>query len=147
MRMAVIQAWDARLAQSPPWMGYRGLAMKGVPRWFQVVAYVLAVGFSLWIGLHIHIDDSVPWIAIYATAAIVSALLPAHRVVGFVGLALGIAIGAWGLYLLRDVWEALRLDKLVETAGGPLGGGREAIVLAVALVWLVLGSAFRTQRA
>jgi hypothetical protein len=89
----------------------------------------------------------VPWIAIYAIAAVVSALLPAHRAVGFVGLALGIAIGAWGLYLLRDVWEALRLDKLVETAGGPLGGGREAIVLAVALVWLVLGSAFRTQRA
>jgi hypothetical protein len=128
-------------------MGYLGLAMKGVPRWFQVVAYALAVGFSLWIGLHVHIDHAVPWIAIYAIAAVVSALLPAHRAVGFVGLALGIAIGAWGLYLLRDVWEALRLDKLIETAGGPLGGGREAIMLAVALVWLVLGSAFRTQRA
>jgi hypothetical protein len=115
--------------------------VKGVPGWFQATAYVLAVAFCVWLGLHLHLRDPA-WIAIYAVAAIISALLPAHRAVGFVGLVLGIAIGAWGTYLLRDVWHLLQPDALLATSGG-----REAIVLAVAGVWLVLGSAFRTQRA
>jgi hypothetical protein len=127
-------------------MRYRG-DVKGVPRWYQLTAYALAVGFSLWIGLHVHVRDPVPWIVIYAIAAIVSALLPAHRMVGFIGLALGIAIGAWGAYLLRDVWDVLRLDQLFGAGDGPLGGGREVLALAIAGLWLVLGSAFRTQRA
>jgi hypothetical protein len=128
-------------AQSPARIGYRR-DVKGVPRWFQATAYLLAVGFSVWIGMHVQLRDPLPWIAIYATAAIVSALLPSHRVVGFIGLVLGIAVGAWGTYLLRDVWDALRADELLATRGG-----REAVVLAIAGVWLVLGSAFRTQRA
>ena len=121
--------------------------MKGVPWWFQLTAHVLAIAFSIWIGLHVELRDPVPWIAIYGTAAIVSALLPSRRVMGFIGLGLGIAVGAWGGYLLRDVWNGLRVDHLVDMHGGPLGGGREAIVLAFAGLWLVLGSAFRTQRA
>jgi hypothetical protein len=121
--------------------------VKGVPRWFQLTAYVLAVAFSLWIGLHARLRDPLPWIAIYATAAIVSALLPWRRAVGFIGLAIGIAITVWGTYLLRDVWNALRLGHLPGGGGGPIGGGREACALAFAGVWLVLGSAFRTQRA
>jgi len=127
-------------------MGYRD-GVKGVPRWFQLTAYVLAVGFSLWIGLHVRLRDPLPWIAIYGTAAIVSAMLPWHRAVGFVGLALGIGVGAWGAYLLRDVWLELTPDRLLDMTDGPLGGGREAVVLAFAGLWLVLGSAFRTQRA
>ena len=71
-----------------------------------------------------------------------SALLPQHRAVGFVGLAVGIAIGACGTYLLRDVFPVLQPDELLTNAGG-----REALALAFAGVWLVLGSAFRTQRA
>lgn len=127
-------------------MRYRD-RVKGVPRWFQLSAYVLAVAFSLWIGLHVELRDPLPWIAIYGTTAVVSALLPWRRAVGFIGLALGIGIGAWGVYLLRDVWNALRLDRMFAFEGGPLGGGREALVLVVAGLWLVIGSAFRTQRA
>jgi hypothetical protein len=36
---------------------------------------------------------------------------------------------------------------LTSPTGGILGGGREGIVLVLASLWLVLGSAFRTQRA
>jgi hypothetical protein len=135
---------DAR-AQSPPRCVIVEV-VKGVPRWYLMIADVLAVGFSLWVGLHVLAADPLPWVAIYAVAAIVSALLPVRRAIGFVGLALGIAIGAWGGYLLRDAWSALRLGDLL-AARNPLGGGREAIVLALAGAWLVLGSAFRTQRA
>jgi hypothetical protein len=115
--------------------------VKGVPGWFQVLAYVLAVGFCVWIGFHLRTGNPTPWIAIYAVAAIVSALLPQHRAVGFIGLAVGIAIGAWGTWLLRDVFPVLQPDDLLETTSG-----REVIALALAGVWLVLGSAFRTQR-
>jgi hypothetical protein len=116
--------------------------VKGVPGWFQVMAYVLAVGFCVWIGLHLRTPNPLPCAAIYTVAAIVSALLPSHRAVGFVGLVLGIAIGGWGTYLLRDVFPTLQPEDLLATTGG-----REVIALSLAGVWLVLGSAFRTQRA
>lgn len=116
-----------------------------VPRWFCVVAHGFAVAFAVWLGLHLYAP--LEWVAIFVVAAALSALLPYFRVVGFIGLAGGIAIAAAGTWLLRDVWKALSLDGLLSSAGGVLGGGREAIVLALASLWLVLGSAFRTQRA
>jgi len=125
--------------------GILGEAMVVVPRWYCVVSHVFAVAFAVWLGLHIYAP--LEWVLIFIAAAALSALLPYFRVVGFIGLAGGIAIAAVGTYLLRDVWHLLSLDALVSPAGGVLGGGREAIVLALASLWLVLGSAFRTQRA
>jgi hypothetical protein len=116
-----------------------------VPRWFCVVAHGFAVAFAVWLGLHVYAP--LEWVAIFVVAAVLSALLPYFRLAGFIGLVGGIAIAAAGAYLLRDVWHALSLDGLLSPAGGVLGGGREAIVLALASLWLVLGSAFRTQRA
>lgn len=110
-----------------------------------MLAHVLAVGFAVWLGLHLYAP--LEWMAIFAVVVAISALLPYFRVVGFIGLASGIAVALAGIYLLRDVWHALSLDHLMSPAGGIRGGGREAIVLVVASVWLVIGSAFRTQRA
>lgn len=110
-----------------------------------MVAHVLAVAFAVWLGLHVYAP--IEWVAIFVVAATLSALLPYFRVVGFIGLAGGIAIAAAGAYLLRDVWHVLSVERLLSPAGGILGGGREAIVVALASLWLVLGSAFRTQRA
>jgi hypothetical protein len=119
--------------------------MSVVPRWFCVLAHVFAVGFAVWLGLHLY--ASLEWMAIFLAVAAISALLPYFRVVGFIGLAGGIAIALAGMYLLRDVWQLLSVDELISPAGGIRGGGREAIVLVLASVWLVAGSAFRTQRA
>jgi hypothetical protein len=119
--------------------------MAVVPRWYCVLAHVFAVAFAVWLGLHIYAP--LEWVAIFVVAAAVSALLPYFRVVGFIGLVGGIAIAGAGTYLLRDVWHLLSVEKLMSPAGGVLGGGREAIVLALASLWLVLGSAFRIQRA
>ena len=120
-------------------------AMLAVPRWFCVLAHGFAVAFALWLGLHIYAP--LEWILIFVVAAVVSGLLPYFRVVGFIGLAGGVVIAALGTYLLRDAWKAMSIDGLTSAAGGVLGGGREAIVLVLASLWLVLGSAFRTQRA
>ncbi|MEO6776772.1 MAG: hypothetical protein ABI467_27770 [Kofleriaceae bacterium] len=116
-----------------------------VPRWFCGLAHAFAVAFAVWLGLHIYAP--LAWIVMFVAVATVSALLPYFRVVGFIGLAAGIAIAAAGTYLLRDAWNAVSLEALLSPAGGVLGGGREAIVLVLASLWLVLGSAFRTQRA
>jgi hypothetical protein len=120
------------------------VVMQVVPRWFRTVANVLAVVFAAWLGMHMYAPAA--WIVIYAVAAAMSAVLPIHRVFGFVSLGVGIAIGAWGTYMLRDVWHVLSVEALVSPDGGPIGGGREAIVLAITGMWLVVGGAFRTQR-
>ncbi|MEP6865543.1 MAG: hypothetical protein ABJE66_33290 [Deltaproteobacteria bacterium] len=116
-----------------------------MPRWYCVVAHGFAVAFAVWLGLHLYAP--LEWIAIFVVAAALSALLPYFRVVGFIGMVGGVAIAGAGTYLLRDVWHGLSLDGLLSPTGGVLGGGREAIVLVLASLWLVLGSAFRTQRA
>ena len=119
--------------------------MSVVPRWFCVVAHGFAVAFALWLGLHIYAP--LEWIGIFVAVAAISALLPYFRVVGFVGLACGVAIAGLGVYLLRDVWNALSFDSLTSSSGGILGGGRDALVFVIACLWLVIGSAFRTRRA
>ncbi len=108
-----------------------------------MVAHVFAVGFAVWVGLHIYAP--VPWIAVFLAVAVLSATLPYFRVVGFAGLVGGIAIGAVGTYLLRDVWKVLSLTGL--TVGMGATAQRDAIAVVLASLWLVLGSAFRTQRA
>lgn len=110
-----------------------------------MVAHGFAVVFALWLGLHIYAP--LEWIAIFVAVATLSALLPYFRVVGFVGLACGVVIAGLGVYLLRDVWNALSLSGLTSTNGGVLGGGRDALVFVIACLWLVIGSAFRTRRA
>ncbi len=110
-----------------------------------MLAHALAVAFAIWVGLHIYAP--VTWIVIFLAVATLSALLPYFRVVGFIGLAGGVAIGAAGAYLLHDAWPGLSVDGLTSPKGGILGGGRDAVVLVVACLWLVLGSAFRTRHA
>ncbi|CAN5582576.1 hypothetical protein BH11MYX1_BH11MYX1_35460 [soil metagenome] len=117
--------------------------MAVVPKWFGVLSHVLAVVFALWLGLHIYAP--LEWILICSAVAVLSALLPYFRIVGFVGLAGGIVIGVVGTYLLRDVWKGLSVSGLLE--GGGATAQRDAVVLVFASLWLVLGSAFRTQRA
>jgi hypothetical protein len=119
--------------------------MAVVPRWFCVVAHGFAVAFALWLGLHIYAPTE--WIGIFAAVAVISALLPYFRVVGFVGLACGLAIAGFGAYLLRDAWTELSFDTLTSPSGGILGGGRDALAFGIACAWLVIGSAFRTRRA
>ena len=119
--------------------------MKVVPWWFRTLAHVLAIVFALWVGLHYRAPAE--WIAIFAVAAIMSAALPAHRTLGFVGLAAGIGVGAGGAYLLRDSWKDFSVGNLADMHGGILGNGRDTVMLMLAALWLVLGSAFRTQRA
>ncbi len=99
--------------------------------------------FTVWLGLQLYAP--LAWIAIFFAVAVISALLPAFRIVGFIGLAAGIVIGSAGIYLLRDGWRVLSVAGL--TTGRGVTPEREALALAIASTWLMLGSVFRTQRA
>lgn len=117
--------------------------MAVVPTWFRALSHVLAVGFAVWLGLHLYAP--VEWILIFLAVTVLSALLPYFRIVGFAGITSGIVIGGLGTYLLRDTWKTFSVSGLA--AGSGATAQRDAVVLVLSSLWLVLGSAFRTQRA
>ena len=114
-----------------------------VPRWFRGLSHAFAVVFAVWLGLQLYAPAA--WIAIFFAVAVISALLPAFRIVGFIGLAAGLVIASVGIYLLRDGWRVLAVAGL--TTGRGVTPEREALALGVASAWLMLGSVFRTQQA
>ncbi len=114
-------------------------AMTEVPWWFGTIAHVLAVVLSVWLGMHY--KAGAEWLVLYGAAAVACAALPAKRVAGAFGFAIGLAIAAGGVYLLRDAHVAPR--ELLSLDGGPLAAPREALALAITAVWLLAGSALR----
>jgi len=116
--------------------------MTELPWWYGTIANVLAIGFSVWVGIHYRSPE---WLALYIPVALVTAALPAHRKVGLVGIAVGIAVAAVGFYLMRGV--DFELGKVVSATGGPASPAREVAAIALAAAWLVIGSAYRTRRA
>ena len=112
------------------------------PRWYGTLANVFAVALSVWVGLHYRAPE---WVAIYAAAALASALLPVHKWLGVVGLVVAFAVAGGGFYLLRGAH--FKLGDIVAGAGGPTAPPREVCVMALASGWLVLGSMYRLTRA
>jgi len=115
--------------------------MTELPWWYSTIASVFAVGLSVWVGLHFRSPE---WVAIYGAAALACAALPAHRTIGWIGLAIGLAIAGAGAYLLRGI--DLVLADLTSADGGAASPVREAAVLAITALWLVIGSLYRTRR-
>lgn len=112
------------------------------PWWYGTLANVFAVALSVWVGLHYRAPE---WVAIYAAAALASALLPAHKWIGVFGLVAAFAVAGGGFYLLRGVH--FKLGDIVASAGGPTAPPREVCMMAIASGWLVLGSIYRLTRA
>ena len=119
--------------------------MKGLPWWFQTVSHVLAVVFSMWVGLHIYAP--LEWLVLFGLAAVVAAALPYSRTFGLVGLIVSLAFAGLAGYLTHDMWPELSATALIDPKGGPLGGGRDLVMLGIAAVWMLGGSAFRMTRA
>ncbi|HEY1556003.1 MAG TPA: hypothetical protein VGF94_14295 [Kofleriaceae bacterium] len=109
---------------------------------FGGIALVMAVGLSVWVGIHYQAPE---WLAIYGSAAVASAALPAHRFVGAIALAVGLAVAVGSAVLLKDA--SLAPTDLVSPDGGVAAPAREAAVAAVTALWLVLGSILRLRRA
>lgn len=111
-----------------------------VPWWYATIAHVFAVVLSVWVGLHYRAGGE--WLALYGVAAAASAVLPARRLAGAVGLVAGLAVAGVGAYLMRDVRHAISVGDMF--AGGRLlTPAREALVLVVTTMWLLAASPLR----
>lgn len=122
----------------------RGLRYRGgvneVPWWYTTIAHVFAVVLSIWVGLHFKANGA--WIALYAAAAVSSAVLPAKRIAGAAGIAVGLGVAALGAYLMRDARHAISASDLF--AGGPIvNAAREAFILVVTTMWLLAAAPLR----
>ena len=102
----------------------------------------IAIALSIWVGMHYRAPE---WLAIYGAAAAATAALPAHRFVGAIGLAVGLAVAVGGAFLLKGSHVAL--GEAFSATGGPLAPAREALGVILTALWLVVASAIRLRRA
>jgi len=112
-----------------------------VPGWYAATARMIAVALSVWVGMHY--QAGAEWVALYAAAAIASALLPGKRMTGAFGLIVGLAVAAAGAYLMRDVRHAIVLSDVFSATGHALTPAREALVLVITTMWLLAASPLR----
>jgi hypothetical protein len=106
-----------------------------------MTARLIAIVLSVWVG--VHYQAGAEWIALYAAAAIASAVLPGKRMAGAFGLIVGLAIAGAGAYLMRDVRHAIVLGDIFSDTAHALTPAREALVLVVTTMWLLAASPLR----
>jgi hypothetical protein len=124
--------------------------LKPVPTWFRLASYVMAALLAVCVALQYNDPDPARWMVMYGAAAIVAALLPIKKQLVPAGYIVGALALAWAVYLLYLVWGRMEVTDLVDKMsekGGAVEEGREAGGLAIAGVWLVFASAFRSRRA
>lgn len=124
--------------------------MRPVPRWFVGVCWVLAVLFSMSVGLQINDPDPAAWMVMYAASAIAAALLPARRIFVASAVIVGLIAAAWGAYIGVPLIGELGISDLflkMNEKGGAVEVGREAAGLAIIAIGMLGSSAFRWTRA
>jgi len=123
--------------------------MKPVPRWFVALCWVMAVLFSLCVGLQENDPDPVRWMALYGSAALACAALPARRYVAVGAAVIGLVAAAWGAYLAHQVIDVLSFSDLfmkMDEKGGAVEVGREAGGLTIVAAMMLGGAGFRAMR-
>ena len=124
--------------------------MSPTPRWFVAICWVMAILFSVSVGLQENDPDPIRWMLIYGVAALASAALPSQHpwvpvaagVIGLIGL-------IWGLILTSQVYRVLHFSDLwmkMSEKGGAVEVGREAGGLIIIAGFLLAGAVFRATR-
>jgi len=124
--------------------------MRPVPRWFVALCWVLAVLFSLCVGLQANDPDPIRWMVLYGSAALSVAALPSPRKVWCaVGTVIGVGAAAWGAYLGSTVASKIGFSDLflkMSEKGGAVEVGREAGGLVIVAGSLLTLSLYRYLR-
>ena len=120
-----------------------------MPRWFVAVCWVMAVLFSLSVGLQENDPDPIRWMLIYGAAALCAAALPYRREAAIPSFAVGLFAAAWGAYLTKEILGIVHFTDLwlkMSEKGGAVEVGREAGGLIIIALFLIPGGAFRWSR-
>lgn len=126
-----------------------GARMKPVPRWFVAICWVLAILFSISVGLQVNDPDPIRWMVIYGLAGLACAFLPPHRITCGACLAIGVAGAAWCAYLTSQIWGKISPSDLflkMSEKGGAVEVGREAGGLAIVALSMIGLAAYRATR-
>lgn len=124
-------------------------AMRPMPRWFTATCWVMAILFSLSVGLQVNDPDPARWMVLYAAAGIAIAMLPYRRVAAIGALAVGLVAAVWGGFLEHDVFGLLKFSDLfdkMDQKGGAVEVGREAGGLIIVAVATIGGAIFSWTR-
>ena len=124
--------------------------MRPVPRWFVAICWVMAILFSLSVGLQVNDPDPIRWMVFYAAAGIAVAMLPYRRLAAIPAAVIGLVAAIWGGYLEYEVFDVLKFSDLfgkMSEKGGAVEVGREAGGLIIVAVTLIAGAVFRWTRA
>lgn len=124
--------------------------MRPVPRWFTAICWVMAILFSLSVGLQENDPDPIRWMLLYGSAGIAVAVLPYRRRAAIPAVAIGVVAAIWGGILEHEVFRVLKISDLflkMDEKGGAVEVGREAGGLIIVAVTMLGGAAFRWTRA
>ena len=125
------------------------MTMKPVPRWFVAVCWALAVLFAVSVGLQVNDPDPVRWMLIYGAAGLVIGIMPAHRLLVPIAIAIGLIAAGWGAYLGNQVFGTIQISDLwleMSEKGGAVEVGREAGGLIIVALTMIATAAFRATR-
>ena len=131
------------------WLRY-GRAMKPVPVWFIALCWVMAILFSVSVGLQENDPDPIRWMALYGAAGIVCLFFTRDRRAAIPGAVVGLVAAVWGLYLTSQVYNVLSFSDLflkMDEKGGAVEVGRESGGLIIVAAMMLGGSGFRWRRA
>jgi hypothetical protein len=127
-----------------------GRAMKPLPRWFVALCWVMAVLFSVSVGLQENDPDPIRWMALYGSAGIVCLFFCRDRRAAIPGAVVGLVALVWGIYWTSQVYDVLSFSDLflkMDEKGGAVEVGRESGGLIIVAAMMLAGSAFRWRRA
>lgn len=130
------------------WLRY-GRGMKPVPRWFVALCWVMAVLFSVSVGLQENDPDPIRWMALYGSAGLVCFFFPRDRRAAIPAVVVGLIAAAWGAYLTSQVYDVLSFSDLflkMDEKGGAVEVGRESGGLIIVAAMMLGGGAFRWLR-
>ena len=109
------------------------------PAWFRYVSWSVALLLLLCAGLQFNDPDPVRWIAIYAGAAAISAILPLRLRLHPVAVVVGMGAAIWCGYLAAPVVGLVSFADLFSSMSeksGLVERAREAIGTGLVSLWL-----------
>lgn len=107
--------------------------MKRVPGWFTSLCWIMAIAFSVAVGLQFRLAGAGGWIALFGAAALATAALPTRRIAAAIATLIGVSAGMWAAWQLHGGSVEASVSSTM----------RGAVPLAATSAWLLGASVLR----